>query len=265
MKYSLAEIQSVIHKAIVENSEGALRLLVPPPGGKTAAAFKVYQDAYTLRLAGFLANDFPMLKAYIGDDRFDEMARHYINAKPSRHPNARWYSDNLPQFLKTAKAFAENGECIELATLEHALTHAFDAIDAQTMTLADLAAIPPEQAGDLQLRLHPSATVLTCRQNTTSIWSALKADIEPPHPHKFDQPQKILVFRQDHASRFRLLGDEEAMALACIEDGMRFAVLCEMMAFQNAADEVPQRAAMLLRIWIESQLLLADCADGAAK
>lgn len=265
MNHSLAEIQAAVHKAIVENSADAIALLVPPSHWSAASAFKVYQDAYILRHTGFLANDFPILKAYIGDDQFNEMARLYITAKPSKNPNARWYSDDLPKFLRTNEMFADDTECIELAMLEHSLAKAFDAADVQPMTLADLATIPPDQAGELQLRLLPSTTVLTFHQNTTNIWSTLKADMEPPHPHKFDRPQNILVFRQDQASRFRLLGEEEAMALEWIRNGMRFAVLCEMMAFQNDDGEVPQRAAMFLRIWIESQLLMAVSADTAVK
>ncbi len=265
MKISLADIQSAVHQAIVEKSTVALKFIAPLPHGNALAAFKVYQDAYTLRLTGFLTNDFPMLKAYIGDDRFDEIARHYIHANPSTHPNARWYSEDFPAFLKSSNAFTDNGECIELVTLEQALSHAFDAADVPAMTLADLAAILPAHAGDLQINLQPSATVLTFQQNTTSIWSALKADIEPPHPHKLDQPQKILVFRQVQASRFRLLGEDEAMALAFIRDGVSFAVLCEMMAFQNDDGEVPKRAAMFLRIWLESQLLMAESAAKAVK
>ena len=265
MKDSLADIQSAVHQAIVENSSAALKFVAPMSHGNPAAAFRVYQDAYSLRLAGFLANDFPMLKAYVGDDQFDAIARLYIHANPSSHPNARWYSDSFPTFLKTSNALADNTECLELAVLEQALTRAFDAADLPAMTLADLAAIRPAQAGDLQMNLQPSSTVLTFQQNTTSIWSALKADIEPPHPHKLDQPQKILVFRQDQASRFRLLGEDEAMALAFIRDGVSFAVLCEMMAFQNDDGEVPKRAAMFLRIWLESQMLVAETPAKAVK
>ena len=265
MKSPLADLQSLVQKSIVGGTFNASALLNKPPHGTAELAFKVYQDAYFLRLSGFLAHDYPLLKTYLGEDQFEQLAKAYILAMPSKHPNARWYSSQLPQFLATSEIFDDLPECIELAELEFALTMAFDAADAPVMTIAELAKIKPEDAGELQLRLQPSAMILAFRQNTTSIWSALKADMEPPRAHNLDNPQSVLVFRQDNAARFRLLGEEEATAIINVRYGMSFAVLCETMAFQNAGENVPQRAAMFLRGWVESQILQSASSAGLTK
>ncbi len=256
MKPSLADIQQDFKSAILNGDKKVAIHVAKPAHGSKAKAIGIYQEAYFMRLTDFLANDHELLREYLGESQFVEMAHRYIAAHPSQHPNARWFSKHLAEFLLSYKPFEHHREIQELATLELALNSAFDAPEAVALTLAQLVTVNPEIFNALKLQIHPSAARLTFKQNTTSIWSALKCETQPPKPHRLDTDQQILVWRQGVASRFRLLGDEEAMAYDACKTGASFSTLCEMIAFREFPETAAARAATYLRGWIEAELLL---------
>jgi hypothetical protein len=257
MKTSLAAIQNDLKDAILKGADTFKAHIATPAKGSKSTAFGIYKTAYTMRLTDFLANDHEMLHSYLGDSNFAKLAEAYIKTNPSEHPNARWYSINLPAFLLGYEPLRRNPEIQELAALESALNTAFDAPEADTLTLVDLSSLDPEIFSTMALAIHPSTSRLKFYHNTTSIWSALKCEGQPPKPHLLDSKQEIAVWRQGTSSRFRLLGNEEAMALDVASKGGNFSQICEMIAVMEGAETAPQRAASYLRGWIEAELLLA--------
>jgi Putative DNA-binding domain len=255
MMLTLAEMQSMVQRSIMEKSEAILPHISNPSRGDKAKAFGVYQFAYGSRLTEFLANDYEKLRSYVGEVRFNAMAQAYVAAHPSRQANARWFGQGLPKFLKQSNHFAQFPECVELAELELALATAFDAVDVTSLGMDALATLPPESIASTGFAFHPSLQTLQFMHSTVSLWSALQCDEAPPRPHALDEPQTVMVWRQGGQSRFRILGDEEAMALANARDGVPFGALCEMMAFSHGADDVALRAATYLRGWLEAEIL----------
>lgn len=252
---SLADIQAEMQRAILNRTPGAENLVAEPPAGERKDRLSVYQAAYRLRLAEFLRNDFENLHTYLGDVRFNRLAESYIKAHPSDQPNARWYSRHLPDHLRRDTAYRRNPEVAELAALELALNDAFDGPDSPVCTMADLAAIDPEDFAFASFTLAPSVHCLTVTTNVTSLWASLKCGEKPPAPQDLDQAQEILVWRQSSGSRFRILGNEEAMALTCARDGLSFGVICEMIAAYDDPDGAALRAAGYLRGWLEAEII----------
>jgi hypothetical protein len=252
---TLADLQGAVQKSILEKSSDVLSQVTKPPHGTKAQAFGVYQYAYASRLTEFLANDYEKLRAYVGEVRFNAMAEQYMAAHPSRHSNARWFGQELPSWLNSSGHFAQHPECTELAELELALATAFDSIDIPCLTIEALGALPPEQIAGTSLAFHPSLQTLSFKQNTVSLWSALQCEEGPPRPFTQDEAQIVMVWRQGSQSRFRILGPEEAMALASAREGVAFGALCEMIAFSHGADDAALRAATYLRGWLEAEIL----------
>jgi hypothetical protein len=105
---------------------------------------------------------------------------------------------------------------------------------------------------------QPTAIRLTFATNAADIWSALKSETAPPKPVHLPEPQAILVWRQDFMSRFRPLSTEEAMMWDEAAKGVRFGVLCEMVATFAGEDEAELRAATYLKGWVDMGML-AGC------
>ena len=221
-------------------------------------------NLHAARSVALIAGDYGKLMRYMGEVAFMGMARSYVGRHPSSCPNARWYARHLPDFLASVSPYAGMPELIELALLERALNDAGDAADAPAVTLADFAALAPERAGSAILDIHPSVRRFQVITNVTGLWSCLKCGEIPPRPSRLDAPQEILVWRQDGTSRFRLLGNEEALAFDAGAGGIRFGGIVERIAVVDDPDTAAWRAAGYLRGWIEakavSRIRFADAA-----
>ena len=182
----------------------------------------VDENLTLVRLADFLAGDYPRLRLYMGETAFNTMARHCLAATET--PKVRLLSRHLPDFLDLTKPFSRSPELSDLARLERAFQAALNAPEASTTSHAPL---------------HPSVQRLQLRTNATSIWAALTAGELPPPPQRLDEPQELLVWRQGAASRFRMLGREEAAALDAVARG----------------ETIAQSAENFLRGWLEAEII----------
>lgn len=251
----LAELQAQFQRDILEGSDGVLARIPDSPRESKETLFGVYRNAYVIRLADFLKNDFERLHTYAGDELFERLANEYIAGHPSHDPNARWYGRDFPEFLRAHLKAAKHAPVADIAKLEGALNDAFDVEDAPVLTLAALAAVPPEDWEHLTFKPHPSAHILTTETNLLDIWTALAEEAAPPRPRRLTEPLHILVWRQDLTSMYRALGAEEAMMWREAAQGVTFGVLCELAATYDAPDEAAIRAAQYLQTWISSGAL----------
>lgn len=112
-------------------------------GISSAQRLDVYRNAYYTRLQEALAHDFPVLLAVAGDRRFGALATAYLADHPSTRPSLRWLGRDLPRWLRH---HARGPLLGDVATVEWAVLHAFDAADAPAMPAADLARLAPDRA-----------------------------------------------------------------------------------------------------------------------
>jgi hypothetical protein len=192
---------------------------------------------------------------------FDEMGHAYVKARPSEHPNLRWFSQGLPEFLRSTEPYCNHPVLSDLAALEKALNDAFDASEGPVLELAAMAAFAPEAWPDLKFRPHPSAARLHLSTNASAIWRALKNDETPPDATALDEPSRLLIWRQDVTPMFRELPVEEAMMWDEAANGIPFGVLCEMLATYDDPNGAAARGAANLHGWITSGTLTAVSAE----
>lgn len=258
---SLKDLQARFQAGIVDGDNTALNDINDSATEDRSTLFGVYRNAYGLRLAEILGKDYELTHTYLGDEAFSCLARAYIAAHPSDKRNARWFGRHLPTFARQTAPFSEHKEVGELAALEKALADAFDGPDAAPVSTEELAAIPPEDWAELVFTPHPTAQRLRFKTNAAAIWMALDGDDTPPAPVQLAEPQNILVWRQDLTARFRPLSAEEAMMWAEATRGVRFGVLCEMVATFAGPDEAELRAATYLKTWLDTGALACVSPD----
>lgn len=123
-----------------------------------AACLGIYHYAYHARLIECLIDDYPCVQAFVGTERFEELARAYIASTPSQHPNLNGYGAGFANWLRKSRRPLTNRRCIaEIAELEWHLVEVLHAEAAPNLDPAALAAIPMEAWADMCLR--PSATL----------------------------------------------------------------------------------------------------------
>jgi hypothetical protein len=258
---NFARLQNDFQDCVMTDDVSVLSDLVQGSRASREVLFGVYKFAYVSRLVEAMRKDYEYLHGYLGDETFDEMARSYISAKPSRQANLRWFSHAVPNFLKENEPYSRHPILSELAALETALSDAIDAADDAVLDLADMAALPPEAWKDLRLRRHPTSCRLDCSTNVAAVWMSLKNDETPPDVA--DISSQLLIWRQDAMPMFRELSEEEGMMWDEAAKGVSFGVLCSMLAMYDDPDSAAARAAGYLHGWVTAGLLAGDHRDDA--
>lgn len=120
---------------------------------------EVYGNAYFARLLECLASEFPSLEYMLTEDVFSGFAFGYLQDYPSQSYTLSDLSARFPKYLK--KTRPDDVErpgwpdlMYDLAVLERAYAEVFDGPGPESEELLkpeDLAAIPPEQFGDVVL------------------------------------------------------------------------------------------------------------------
>jgi len=113
-----ARQQADFQRGILADDDGVLTEILDSPKENRETLFGVYRYAYGSRLVEALRNDHELLHAYLGDEMFDEMGHAYVKARPSEHPNLRWFSQGLPEFLRANAPYSQYPVLGDLAALE---------------------------------------------------------------------------------------------------------------------------------------------------
>ena len=216
-----------------------------------AAMFHVYQHAYWARLVESLGVDFPGLKALAGDAEFGRLARAYVARHPSVDPSIRWAGRLLPEFLRTEAPWRDDPWWADMARFDWALAHAFDAADAPTATIAQLAVVPPEFWGGLRLRLHPTLDSFAISTPVEELRPKLLADAGVTFDRTARRDQTLMVWRLEYDLKFRAIDAHESAALDAARTGATFGDICELLAARMEADQAVIAAAQILRGWLE--------------
>ncbi len=254
---TLAELQASVQASVMAGDAGAVAFLAKPHSNTREERLQTYQYAYRMRLVGVLENDYDLLHILLGDDQFAEIAHAYVTVHPSDVANARWYGRHLATFLRAEAPWRDTQLLGDFAALQWALGEAFDADDAPAATMADLAAVEPERAGELVFRLHPAVRHLRFRSNACAMHTAIQAGDAPPALQTGQEDIHVLVWRKGLTAHYREIDDEESMLLDVAREGVNFAVMCEMAATMRDPDSAAMRVAGVISVWLQNGVVSA--------
>jgi hypothetical protein len=174
----------------------------------------IYHGMYFLRMAEALESDYPALAHFLGEERWGEVVRGYVEAHPSRSYTLNVLGRELPAWLRGAPRLPRRGFCHDLARLEWAVTEAFDAEETKRLSEEDLGAVPAEAWDGAVLVPSAAVRLVSLRWNANE-WLESTKDDRHHHPPPRRRETLVAVFRQSYAvyrrelSRpaFRLLSD----------------------------------------------------------
>ncbi len=251
----LGRLQSRFLNSVLDTNEPVPPEIQPSHNMNAAARFKIYQDAYRLRLVEALAENYPALHTITGDDWFEEICLAYIDAHPSRHFSIRYFGHEMPGFLR----HRETPLLAEMAQFEWAIRYAFDGPNAQALTMEDLSKIPAADWPELVFQLLPTCQRITLQWNVPQLWQAAIQNEAPVEPVQHETPIQWIIWRPELETHFRSLDAREADLLAQLEQQVSFSQLCDSLVQYDLAE--PQRImASYLNGWIENGLLSRELA-----
>ncbi len=219
----------------------------------------VYQSGYRVRLESFLHEDHPGLRALLGDEAFMALVSEYVTANPPNNRNARWYTTGLPEFMRDSPCWGRNERALSMALFERAIINAFDAGDAESLSIKALSGFAPEDSPRLVFAFHPSLVVLALTAGTFAAYEAAgsetgESEADSVAPVR-EGIETVAVWRVNEESSFRELEPDEYLALNEARAGRAFGDICQMAAFQHSGEIEPERLAQFLASWFEDGMI----------
>jgi hypothetical protein len=212
---------------------------LPAPGLVQGDA-AIYARMYACRLYDVLHDDYPKLRAALGDV-FAPLVHRYIRERPPRSFTLRDAGAALPAFLRDA----DPPWAAELAALERARIEMFDAADAAPLVRADVTALPEDTLPALRLQWIPAATVLSLAWSVDDVWTAVEDSCPIPSPRP--ATRHVLVWRAGTTVYHRTLDPDEAALAGQLAAGATFGELA-------AALGDPVRLVTLVLRWIDAEV-----------
>lgn len=214
----------------------------------------IYHNAYHARLIEALASNFPYLNVYLGDEAFHQMSLAYIKSHPSTFRSIRWYGDELATYLKTYFDSEQHYLC-ELAEFEWNMTLAFDASDDSSFQIEQMAVIPAQAWGEMELVAHPSLRRMNFIWDVVAIWEAMAKGQRVKNVIQHADLVPWVLWRHEYLNRFYSLPPDEVWAMDAMLGKASFGDICEGLCQWHVEDTVGMRAASLLKGWIKAGLL----------
>ncbi len=230
---------------------------------------EIYSRSYWYRILDSLYEDFPGLRAIIGDEAFHRMSRAYLAAHPSTSFTMRNLGHALEGWLRRRRQYAgqQHDLALEMVRLEWAHIQAFDGPAAKPLEPEDLLELGPELRMGLQpyialLELHYPVDDLRIRVSRPQDihGTASNAVTAPRHgktrritARRQKMPIYLAVHRFDDMVYYRRLEPEACRILHSLRRGETIGTAIEngSVGSRLSADEYQAGIAQWFAMWAE--------------
>jgi len=249
----LKTLQRTMARAVMQPLTRSERMRQTAPNGKPmrsyAARFvkpndrltsferlEIYNRQYWFRLLSSMIEDFPGLRAVLGERRFEEMCKAYITGCPSRSFTLRNLGARLESWLRKHPkwAGAKQALALDIVRLEWADIEAFDGKAVPALRPEHLAGTTEAR---LRLKLQPYVQLLGLKYPVDDLLLEVRKDDEGTDfaSNAFQEKRKrkrvqavaklkpapifLAVHRMDYSVYFRRIEPEEFAILSALRAG----------------------------------------------
>jgi hypothetical protein len=201
--------QMRMQAAIIYRGEADANAWIRSTGALSAEdRLSVYANAYRCRLIDTTAEDYPVLKRYLGDERFGRLIASFVETVRSDHFNIARYAAKLPAFV------AAQTDCdlfaYELCVLECAIAQLGDAPETPRLTPEHLSGLTPDTLMRSVLMPRDALRLFAFDHAVNDCFSAVSQGHDMPAPEK--RATHLAMFRDDDTVwRMDLAAEEHAL------------------------------------------------------
>jgi uncharacterized protein (UPF0276 family) len=154
----------------------------------------VYFNAYRYRLNDVAAEDYPVLKKYLGESLFNDLIWNFVNSEYSEHFNIGRFALKLPDFLK--KFLPKNIFAYELCLLETEISQIQDYTETNPLEQKHIEGVTPEIF--IKSKLYPR-TALKLFKFKNPINKYYSSVMQGKNSENIvNKPSYLVVFRHDN-------------------------------------------------------------------
>jgi len=219
----IARAQRALVTSLKSAEPDAFRAVAIAHEGPASPAdrFEVYRRSMRNRLVACLRDDYPRVRALLGERAFDELAEGYLRMYPPRDPALRNLGRDFAAFIRTTPRLGADAPlAADLAQIEWAWVEVFDAEDQRPCARADLAKVPPEAWPELRFDLSPAVRIERLAHRVD------RFTVEAPDARPAREDSSLLVWRKGLRVFVRPLDDVETCALEAASGGAPFGEIC---------------------------------------
>jgi hypothetical protein len=247
-------------------SRYAARFIKPNDRLTSFERLEIYNKQYWFRLLSSLMEDFPGLRAVLGERRFDAMAKAYLVDNPSQSFTLRDLGSRLEDWLRKHPRWAgrKHALAVDITRLEWADIEAFDGKAESALRPEEISGA---DAARLKLKLQPYIRLLSLRYPVDDLLLAVRKDDEDTDfaSNAFQERRKrkrvravaqlkpapifLAVHRVDYMVYFRRLELEEFAILIALQEGRSIAAAIAT-GFRKSSASSEEKASAVQR-WFQ--------------
>jgi hypothetical protein len=216
---ALRDLQAAFASYICGQDQSALDAVVVGDTIGAAARLRVHRHHVGQSLVAALAATFPTVRAVVGEEFFQTMARTFVTQDLPRQPVLAEYGASFPAFVADYEAAASLPYLADVGRLDWALNVAFQTSPGACLTAADLAPLPAEEVVDLSLELAAGASLIRSAYPVDRIWRLSQPEASIGTVDLEEGGASLLVLRRADDATFAPLDPAEAVFLSAVADG----------------------------------------------
>ena len=172
-----------------------------------APGMAVYRRGVLENRGGALAAAYPVVRRLVGEAFFREAAARYAREHPSTSGDLNDFGDRMGDFLAGYPHAAALAYLGDVARLEWAVHESLRAADAAAFDFAALAELDERRYATLRFTLAPSVRRVASVHAIHALWHANQPEQDGAARH--EEPQRVLLWRQDGAVQMRAVDEAE--------------------------------------------------------
>jgi hypothetical protein len=241
-------------------------LFLAPPAGSIERRWTIYRNAYVVRLAEAIEDDYPAIARITGADAFRALCRRYVTAFPPHSHDIGRAGERLADYLPGDPIATDLPFLSDLARLERALVEAVVSPDQETLCWDEVVAMPADEFAENPLPLAFATSLHDSPWPLAALWLAKD---QPNHAIDIPlegHPSVILVTRQGMEPRWRSIDADERAIVRAAQEAASPASLLQSGVFGQADDASLRLVSALQRVvnyGAFRSLRLPGAADGA--
>lgn len=201
--------------------ESLTEVILPSATLSSERRLAIYHDMYLVRMVEALEFDYPGLSHLLGHPRFHKLVNGYVAAHPSRSYTLNRLGDHLPDYIAASHELARRALLADLARLELAITHVFDARHDDALDASAIAAVPSEAWPEARFTTIEAMRLLQLDYPVDDYLQSVKMDSS--HPALRKAPRFLLIFRSDLSVKQVVLSRREWTMLNALREGLSLA------------------------------------------
>src|ERR1700724_2446073 len=274
---TLLDVQRRMAHAILQPLTGSDRIAPKTdaefikPNDRLSASerLEIYSRSYWFRVLDSLYDDFPGLRAVLGNRAFHRLSRAYLTECPSQSFTLRNLGSRLEDWLRLNPKFvgSRRALALDMARLEWAHIEAFDNAAEKVLGPEDLLELGPDFRAGVQpyirlLALQYAVDDLRIQVNRASDERGAASNAALKKQHRdmtkrlsSSKPEQIFlaVHRLDFTVYYRRIAAEEYRLLSALRDGQPIARAIRR-AFKDSSASTEEQRSMLetwFAVWAE--------------